>query len=229
MNDFWKKFWVDHAQATSSDSLQHQVLRTINKQPVSDAEFQEILKDIEEKLAIDRNDVILDLCCGNGLITSYLAPKCKKIIGVDFAQDLVRQIDLVRHPNISIVVEDIRKVQFEQETIDKVIIYAGIQYLTEKDTISLFESVLNWMKKNGVCFIGDVPDRSRLWDFFNNDQRQGAYFDALKKDAPLIGAWFESQWLKNLGKHVGFNKVDILAQPHHLPYSHYRFDVILRK
>ncbi len=229
MTDFWKEYWINHARATVSDPLQRQVLRTINKQPISDEEFQVILKDIEEKIKINGGDEVLDLCCGNGLITTYLAPKCKRITGVDFAQDLPLQIDLVKYPNISIIIEDIRKVQFEHETFDKIIIYAGIQYLSPKETIYFFESVIKWLRDDGVFFIGDVPDQSRLWDFSNSPERQAAYFKSLKNDAPWIGTWFEPQWLTNLGKYTGFEKVDILAQPAHLPYSHYRFDMILEK
>jgi len=229
MKDFWKEYWINHARATMSDSLQRQVLRTINKQPISDTEFQAILNDIEEKMAINSGDVVLDLCCGNGLIATYLASKCEKVVGVDFAKDLALQIDLVRYPNISIIIEDIRKVQFEGATFDKIIIYAGIQYLTYKEAIFFFESVIKWLKKDGAFFVGDVPDQNRIWDFSNSPERQAAYFDALKNDAPLIGTWFEPQWLINLAKYAGFKKADFLAQPADLPYSHYRFDILLRK
>jgi len=229
MNDFWKEFWINHGQANVSNHLQSQVLRTINKQPISEGEFQEILRDIEEKLEIKREDIVLDLCCGNGLITMHLASKCAKIIGVDFAQELISQINLEKHPNISIVIADIREVKFDIESFDKIIIYAGLQYLTHKETIYLFESASEWLKKDGLFFLGDILDSNHLWDFSNNKERQAAYFDTLKKDAPFIGTWFESQWLMNLGKYVGFKKVNILAQPAHLPYSHYRFDILLQK
>src|SRR6185503_280662 len=138
-------------------------LRTINKQPISDTEFQAILNDIEEKMAINSGDVVLDLCCGNGLIATYLASKCEKVVGVDFAKDFALQIDLVRYPNISIIIEDIRKVQFEGATFDKIIIYAGIQYLTYKEAIYFFESVIKWLKKDGAFFIGDLLDQNRIW------------------------------------------------------------------
>lgn len=229
MNDFWKNFWVNHAQDTNSDSLQRQVLRTLNKQPVSDAEFQEILKDIEGKLELNQGDVVLDLCCGNGLITSYLAPKCKSIIGVDYIQDLTLQIDRDKYTNISIIVEDIRKVQFDHAAFDKIIIYAGLQYLTLKETVCFFESIIKWLKKDGLFLVGDIPNNNCLWEFSNTDERQAVYFDALKNEAPLIGTWFEPQWLKNLGKYVGFKKIDILAQPTQLPYAHYRFDALFLK
>ncbi len=229
MNNFWKEFWITHSRDTISNDLQAQVLRTINKQPISEKEFQEILIDIEEKTEIKRDDIVLDLCCGNGLITTHLAPKCAKIIGVDFARELTSQINLEKHPNISIVIEDVREVKFEKESFNKMIMYAGLQYLTHKETILFFESAIKWLKRNGLFFIGDILDSNHLWAFSNNKERQAAYFDTLKKDTPFIGTWFESQWLINLGKYVGFKKVNVLAQPAHLPYSHYRFDILLQR
>lgn len=77
--------------------------------------------------------------------------------------------------------------------------------------------------------MGDILDSNHLWDFSNNEERQAAYFDALKMNTPFIGTWFETQWLMNLGKYAGFNRVNILDQPAHLPYSHYRFDLLLQK
>ena len=68
MDDFWKKYWVDHAHSTESESLQLQIQRQVNKEPVSDLVFQQVLEDIERKTALNNDDVILDLCCGNGVI-----------------------------------------------------------------------------------------------------------------------------------------------------------------
>lgn len=229
MDDFWKEFWIGHGQANVSSDLQSQVLRTINKQPISEKEFQAILKDIEKKIDIKGNDSVLDLCCGNGLITMFLAPKCKSITGVDFSEELTLQIDLEKHPNIFIVIDDIREVEFANESFDKMIMYAGLQYLTHKETIRFFESAIRWLKKGGTFLVGDIPDSNHLWDFSNNEERQAAYFDALKMNTPFIGTWFETQWLMNLGKYAGFKRVDILAQPAYLPYSHYRFDLLLQK
>ena len=229
MNDFWKEFWISHGRANISNHLQSQVLRTINKQPISKWEFQEILRDIDEKLEIKEDDIVLDLCCGNGLITMHLAPKCAKIIGVDFAPELISQINLEKYPNVSIVIDDIREAKFDIEAFNKIILYAGLQYLTHKETISFFESAAEWLKKDGLLFIGDILDSNHLWDFSNNKERQAVYFDTLKKDVPFIGTWFDSQWLMKLGKYVGFKKVNILDQPAHLPYSHYRFDILLQK
>ena len=229
MNHDWKDYWIKQARASISDPLQSQVLRTINKQPIADAEFQGILHDIEDKLAPGKNDTLLDLCCGNGLITTYLSPRCRQIIAVDLAEEFTRQMDLSKFPNITPLVGDVREVQFEDASFDRILMYAGIQYLTYKETINLFESAHDWLKKGGTFLIGDVPDQMRLWNFSNTPERQAAYFNAIKNDSPAIGTWFEPQWLINLGRYAGFDKAEALSLPGTLPFSAYRFDLLLAK
>jgi SAM-dependent methyltransferase len=225
----WKKFWIEHAKSTVFEHPQCQVLRTLSGQPISEVLFRRILRDIEEKLEIHCDDEVLDLCCGNGLITQHLASRCKRVVAVDFAPELVAQIDLGEHPNISVIVEDILRVDFQEHSFDKVIIYAGVQYLSHRETVCLFDSVMRWLKRYGIFYVGDIPDRERIWGFFNTDERERAHFDSIKNDKPIVGTWFDSEWLLKLGRYANFESIEILQQSADLPYSHYRFDMALRK
>ena len=85
------------------------------------------------------------------------------------------------------------------------------------------------MKPNGICLIGDIPDLSRKFSFFNNTERQKAYFDSLVKDEPIIGTWFDKEFLQKAGIYCGFNESIVLDQPIDQINSHYRFDLKLVK
>lgn len=225
MDDYWKKFWEEHARLSPLLHPQQQVLRTVDKEPISTEQFQAILDDIDGKLDLLEGDVVLDLCCGNGVITRYFAPKCKRMIGVDFAPGLVKFVRRKRQ-NIDTIVADVRDVKFNDDSFDRVLIYAGLQYLSPGETIHLFESTVRWLREGGLFLVGDIPDRAKLWQFFDTTDGMRAHFEATKKDKPLIGTWFESEWLARLGEWVGFNKMEIFQQPDNLPFSHYRFDMI---
>ena len=229
VDGYWKVFWEEHAKSTATQCPQCQVLRTLNKEPVDATVLARLLEDIEEKMAIRPGDEILDLCCGNGWITTHLASKCKRITGVDFVQELIDQIDLERYPNASTVLADAREVEFEEKSFDKVIIYAGIQYLLYKEIDDLFNSIVHWLKDGGTLFIGDIPDQERIWNFFNTNERAQAYFNSIRNEKPILGTWFSPQWLAKLGRWAGFREVNILSQPEDLPGSHYRFDMALKK
>ena len=103
-NRYWEDFWTSHARSTVRDNAQRQVLRTLNKKPISDAKFRKLLKYIDRKIEISKDDEILDLCCGNGLFATHFASKCRRVTGVDFAADLVAHVDLKSHENIRVVV-----------------------------------------------------------------------------------------------------------------------------
>jgi cyclopropane fatty-acyl-phospholipid synthase-like methyltransferase len=229
MNSYWKTFWKDHAIVAKTSNLQFQVLRTLNKKPLTDVQFLKILQYVSRKMKLSYKDIILDLGCGNGLFTTFFASKCKKIVGVDFAQELVAQIDLDKYKNVSVFVEDVRTIDFEKQSFEKVFMYAGLQYLSYKETIQLFETVNRWLIRRGIFFIGDIPDINKIWNFFNSGGRERIYFDSIKNDKPIIGTWFDRNWLVKLGKFVGFKDIKILLQPQSFPYSHYRFDMILKK
>lgn len=229
MNDYWRTFWEKHAKSTVAKHPQCQVLRTLNKEPVGEIVLTRLLEDIEEKMKIQPGDDVLDLCCGNGWITMHLASKCKHVTGVDFTQELLDQIDTEKYPNISVEIADIRKIDFRKGLFDKAIIYAGIQYLSYKETEDLFKSVAYWLKGDGLFFIGDILDSERRWNFFNTRERAQAYFDSVRNENPILGTWFSPEWLTGLGKQAGFQEIATLSQSNDLPGSHYRFDMILRK
>jgi len=228
-HEYWKIFWREQAQSTSSAPAQCQVLRTLNKQPLADDIFAKILHQIENALQLSRDDVLVDLCCGNGAITTYLAQKCESVLAIDYSRDLLAQIDTVMHPNVSIREEDVDQAALPEGGFTKSLIYAGIQYFSEPKVVRLVSNIARSLRPGGLLYIGDIPDADRLWNFFNNAERENAYFDSLKFDKPIIGTWLRRDWLSKLGNYAGFTNAQVIEHPEDFPYAHYRFDMVLQK
>ena len=229
MDNYWKSFWTKHAEITINKDLQCQVLRTLEKKPISEDEFKGILNYVEENMKITKSDEILDLCCGNGLFATSFSSKCKRVVVVDFSKELIAQVDVNMHRNITPFVGDIRNINFKEGVFDKVLLYAGLQYLSYKDTILLFEKVIKWLRDDGIFYIGDIPDMEKIWFFYNSEERERIYFESMKNEKPLIGTWFTKSWLVKLGKYVNCKEIGILSQRNEFPYSHYRFDMFLKR
>jgi len=228
-HEYWKMFWREHAQSTASAPAQCQVLRTLNKQPLSEEIFAKILYQIENALHLTRNDELVDLCCGNGAITTYLAQKCKSVLAIDYSPELLAQIDTAIHPNVSIREEDVDQAALPEGGFTKSLIYAGIQYFSEPKIVRLFCRVAKSLRPGGLLYVGDIPDADRLWNFFNNAERENTYFESLKLDRPIIGTWLRRDWLSKLGNYAGFTNARIVEYPEDFPYAHYRFDMVLTK
>ncbi|MBV9150633.1 MAG: hypothetical protein JO204_02525, partial [Alphaproteobacteria bacterium] len=64
----WRAYYQTVGEADERDLLQ-QVGRTIGGRPVGAEEIGLVAEEAIDALALCRTDVLLDLCCGNGLVT----------------------------------------------------------------------------------------------------------------------------------------------------------------
>jgi hypothetical protein len=121
-----------------------------------------------------------------------------------------------------------RDAQFSQRSFSKVLWYAGIQYIDEFDIVTMIRRIRSWMKPGGILMIGDIPDRAKLWDYFNDEMRRAAYFDGLAQRKPIIGSWLDAGWLERLCLSSGFVSASALPQHEELIYADFRYDLIAR-
>src|SRR6185437_14874785 len=99
----WEKFWQEwrNKDAENEDDLYFQVGLTINKKPMEKEEFDAINESIAENLSLNTNDILAELCCGNGLTTYELKDKVKQIFATDFSEHLLKAANEFKSaPNI---------------------------------------------------------------------------------------------------------------------------------
>ena len=227
MTDYWKSFWLSQAKDSINTDPQLQVLRTLNKQPVSPQAFADIVDSIVAMLKPEVGNNLLDLCCGNGVITQELCNRFIAVTAVDLSKEFVAQISNGSAGMITAIAADARNIEFPENSFDRILLYAGLQYFSESETIKLFICLKRWIRRGGLVVIGDIPDATRKWNFFNSQERESDYFEALKAGNPIVGNWFEPSWLEKLSHYAGFMSVVTHCQPTSFPYQHYRFDLVL--
>jgi ubiquinone/menaquinone biosynthesis C-methylase UbiE len=108
-------------------------------------------------------DVILEIGCGTGRFTLEIAKKCRKIIGVDFAE---KMIEVARkksknQKNIEYRMADIQlgMPYFKSQSFDKVVCPLVINHIP--DISSFFEEIFRLLKKRGILVFDDVNPDSR--------------------------------------------------------------------
>lgn len=74
----WKVFWDNYG--SRQDSFHAQVGRIRNDVEIDDETFENVIDSICNYLQPTPNDVILDVCCGNGLITERLTMSCSQCL-----------------------------------------------------------------------------------------------------------------------------------------------------
>lgn len=244
-NDYWVDFWRQHGQENKDGSEHKQVLRVKNKQAIDEQLWQRTLEAIGEFLEVNGADQVLDLCCGNGLISRYLAPQVTSVHSVDVSEDLVAALlassnaantnsienksSTQQIGNITAEVSDARTLQCENAAFSKIVMYAAIQYFTQQEVIALFRNMHACLQDDGVILLGDIPDLEKLWVFYDDETREAAYFDAVESGKGIVGHWFTQTFLVKLANYVGFKQAKVVPQADDMIYSHYRFDLILRK
>jgi len=217
----WSAYWEENSRKANPHA---QVGRTLRGEPVTRQQFEAIVADIEDSLDVQSGDRLLDLCCGNGMITERLARRCASVVAVDMIPNFVRDARFRNH-SITTLCRDIRQgIPLPAGYFDKALLYFSLQYFTQAETVRLLDDIRALLKSGGVALLGDIPDATRIWEFFNSTECRAAYFDGLQRDEPIIGTWFDPSWLTAAAAHCGL-AADIRLQPDRLPNSHYRFDL----
>lgn len=225
-DNYWIEYWQNN-KIINQPNDHAKVGRTIKGHPISDKIWKRTLSEIFKQIKLSKNDDVLDLAAGSGSITKPCSSIAKHVVAVDISKKLLSCIPKTK--NIRILVSDVRDLKFNNEVFDKIIFNFAIQHFSDKEVIELSHNLFNWVKTGGLIYIGDIPDSTKLFKFYNNYERKQALFKSITTGKPIIGYWFQKQFLKEVFKAAGFKKVTIVNQPKYFMNTHYRFDIILKK
>ena len=90
--------------------------------------------EIAKKLInLSKNDRVLDLGCGTGLITEKISKKVDSIVGLDLSEEMIK--NSIKRNNISYVVGNAKKLPFENNEFDKVVSFTVIQDIDKWDYV----------------------------------------------------------------------------------------------
>ena len=222
---YWSNFWIQHGNASKDQVADLRVLRTFQGKPLSSELTTSIVAHTLQLLQLQPDAVVVDLACGTGLFTIPIATQCRSVIAVDVSADFIASLSIHNANNVATVVCDLRDFEFPERAFDRILLYAAIQYFEHAEVVELFKRIALSLRPNGMLFVGDVPDATRRWQFFNTPQRRMDYFLNLSKGTPIIGTWFEPDWLAYAGEAAGFARSIRHPQPETFPYAHFRFDM----
>ena len=144
---------------------------------------------------------MLDLGCGNGLITKELAKKCKEVVGVDFSQPLLEVANRDHQPaNVIYLHMDILNLdvmpQVASGLFNKVLMYEVLQDIRKRDLITILRNILRLSSEGCVILFGSIPDRKRQWKFYNTPKRRLMYLVRKISNREIIGTWWDKELLE---------------------------------
>ena len=205
MSDHWRSVY-DEISAKPNTSLFAQVGKTIHGQDLPQEQLDLIVESAVEGLQIDENDVLADLCCGNGLVTERLAKHCHQVIGIDYSSGL---IDVARR-NAGANVRYVHANALEMNWCQLDQLLAGFSQLPVGTRI----------------YIGGIPDREKLRDYYDTDEKYAFYLQREREGRPHMGHWWLRQDILDAAAAQRL-AVTIRPQKPEMITAYYRFDVLL--
>jgi 2-polyprenyl-3-methyl-5-hydroxy-6-metoxy-1,4-benzoquinol methylase len=239
---FSQKFWNDFPLKHGKEEFFKQVGKTVHGEPISADQFEKIVCDIGEYLDLNQADEVLDLCCGNGLITKEVSLRCRNIVGIDFSEPLIQSARqyhqtanarYVQRSVIGLSLEQISPASNEVNSpveggFSKIYMYEALQHLQSYDLQPLLESLLEMSNSKVVILLASVPDKSQIWEFYNTPERRADYLERVRLGSDSMGTWWDDSHIKQVCQDLNLDcKKHVQSQILHT--SHYRCDWVIRK
>ncbi len=219
----WKDYW-EHFAANTEDEIAQVQRKKSN-------EISDTVLHIIKTLSILPDDMVLDVCCGNGLITKAVASHCHHITGIDHSPSFIAIAnDKVSDNNIDFKVGD--PLLYDEAcrgAFDKIYLQFSLQYFDKKNQGEvLISNLLKYLKPNGIIFLGDVTDHNKLDVLYNTFSKKFFRLTSNLRGTNKMGKFWKKQELDAICKALKV-KGAFIEQPNHLPYAHYRFDYLIKK
>jgi cyclopropane fatty-acyl-phospholipid synthase-like methyltransferase len=227
-----KSYWERHYDINSQEfgnSLLKQVGKTVNGQEVSEDQVKLIIDNVINALRLNSSDVLMDLCCGNGVITRQLAPLVKDVIGVDFSHGLIDAAERCNgFHNIRYFIADV--LRLDQEFLlrsNKVLMYEALQLFSVEQFVALLNK-FRPLRRGTLILLGSIPNKQELGAFYDTDDKLAFYLKSENEGKPHMGRWWLMDEIERLVPRNDF-EVAFLPQTPSLYTAYYRFDVLLEK
>ena len=126
---------------------------------VFEANFRAIRRTIREQLPAQPGRRILDVACGPGAFSELF--QAEGYVGVDMNERYIRYAR--RHYPGTFQIMDARKLDFDNDAFDDVLVYGLLHHLNDADARAVLEGISRVLKRSGrVLIIEDIPTESRL-------------------------------------------------------------------
>lgn len=231
----WKSFWQNYRviEIKSQNDLLYQVGKTVGGSVISVEQFQKDINEIIVNLDLKDDDVLLDLCCGNGVLSYKLSSLVEKVIGVDFSQSFIDNAKKhSTNKNINYYVVDVLNAKELTELMSK---YKVTKVLMN-DCLAYFEPqsldlIISKLSKHKVTILmSSILDKERKWHFYNTLKRKINYvLDVTFYNSKSgIGYWWTKTEIHEIAEKYGL-KSNYFMHHNKNHTAHYRFNARLEK
>lgn len=221
----WLNFWNVTAK-NSNPKLQ--VGRMLNGVELTDDIIDNTAAYIINMLQINQQSEVLDVCCGNGLITNKVAAYCRHITGIDFSNEMIQSAEIQKKHNANFICENAMNFMLNKQ-FDAVYIAFSFQYFEQTvQAIKLLQNCLQHLKKGGRLLITDIPDAEKIFKYYNTPYKVFQLVISKILNNNNMGRFWNKRDLIKICYELQVH-CQIIQQQNWQPYRHYRFDALIIK
>jgi len=227
----WKEYWTSYNNLPEGDlrsgteeELYFTVGKTVNGKPMGKDFLDDLAEDIIDVLDLSKNDILIELCCGNGLLTKELARATKHIHAFDFTEHLIGMAKEHKSAeNISYSVND-AKGEFSRDLagVDSVkfLMNDALAYFSSKDLEHIITEIKN-ISNNFMLYLAVVPNDELKYNFYDTPERlvelemSGTFNNG-------IGKWWQEKEIIKISE-----KLDLKYNIRNQKFFNYRMDILL--
>lgn len=241
----WKAFW--DILATSRDPI-----AATDRPTVSPATYQLYSMEIMQKLTLEKDDILLDIGCGTGLIDASLATHVHRIVATDFSEVMAQKarVNTAFCGNVLVVNGDATALPYKDSSFSKVVIYAVAQYLSHAQIDQMLEQTQRVVRPGGLIILGEIPRARdmglfvRIRDVWTHQGLRGVLRKILdnlfERCLRVTGRW-TGRFVRPKGPTITLYSVEVLLDMVHqhrmrgqvlrqsekLPWFHQTFDLLI--
>ncbi len=161
--------------------------------------------DVAKLLGVKSSDVVVELGCGTGRILLDLLKKTKKVTGVDFSKEMLKEAE--KKCNAKLFLSDITKTSFKNNYFDKAISILVADHIPEIS--KLYKEAYRILKKGGMFLIDDFSPflQTGVLDYARTDSK---WVDYVRPKAHKLFEFRSLEEHVDIAQKVGFKIEKIL-------------------
>jgi hypothetical protein len=214
--------YEERAENLEKDDYWGQVRRTINGKPVSKDQIELIYNQIKDGLQMEGGDNLIDIGCGNGILTNMFKGDVSSIFGVDRSKFLISVAEKVfQSQNIKYALGEVpsvlKKIDYSVG-YNKVLMYGVFSFFNDTTSKDFFK----WATNNNIkrIFIGNVRDKSLAEKFYKRPVKRSELSDFKSS----MGIWRDKEYFVNISSEFDWN-VEFSKMPKEFYAHEYYYDV----
>jgi ubiquinone/menaquinone biosynthesis C-methylase UbiE len=123
-----------------------------HKNPIIRFQEHNRIRKLISMLNVHKNDVVADIGCEDGYISSLIAPKCRSIYCVDIDYDMLKKAkSAIKSDNAYFIQSNAENIKINDSTFDRVLCAAIMEHIPNPK--KLIDELLRITKPNGTILI----------------------------------------------------------------------------